>query len=261
MALHARDLARTISVWARREESRKACLATPWCQEVSGDLEEALRKTELAVLCTPVVHLTEMLGEIGNFLPPDCLVTDVGSTKVNICHAASEAKLLSFVGSHPIAGSEKTGLENAHADLFANSPCFVTQIENNDGAHSEKVADFWQALEMKVIRSTPEEHDRILAHVSHLPHFLVSALCHALGNQPKEWSNGSGQGLRDTTRIAAGSPAIWRDIAQQNRGEILKALDHFDAESKNLRLLLEENDSEKLFRWLDKSKVYRESLD
>ena len=261
MAIHARKLARTVSVWARREESRKACLATPWCQEVSGDLEEALRKAELAVLCTPVVHLTEMLGEIGSFLSPDCLVTDVGSTKANICQAASEAKLTSFVGSHPIAGSEKTGLENARANLFANSPCFVTQIENNDSAHSEKVADFWQALEMKVIRSTPEEHDQILAHVSHLPHLLVSTLCHALGNRPKEWSNGCGQGLRDTTRIAAGSPAIWTDIAQQNREEILKALDHFDEESRSLRILLEENDSEKLFRWLDKSKVYRESLD
>jgi len=260
MAVHARKLAREVSVWARREESRNACLETPWCQAASGDLEEVLRNADLAILCTPVVHLSQMLGEIGNVLPGGCLLTDVGSTKVNICKAASESNLGSFVGSHPIAGSEKTGLENARADLFEKCPCFVTPIENNDPTHCEKVADFWQFLGMKVIRATPDEHDLILAHVSHLPHLLVSALCHVLANQPKKWSEGSGQGLRDATRIAAGSPAIWRDIAQQNREEILKALDHFDAESKNLRRLLEENDWEQLFHWLDKSKAYRESL-
>ena len=261
MAIHARGLARTVSVWARREESRNACLETPWCQTVSGDLEEALRKADLAVLCTPVVHLSEMLGEIGDVLPGGCILTDVGSTKANICKAASEANLVSFVGSHPIAGSEKTGLENARADLFEKCPCFVTPIETNDLANCEKVTDFWQSLDMNVMRATPEEHDQILAHVSHLPHFLVSALCHALANQPAEWSKGSGQGLRDATRIAAGSPAIWRDIAQQNRSEILKALDHFDVESKNLRRMLEENDSENLFHWLNKSKAYRESIE
>lgn len=261
MAVHARGLAREVSVWARREESRATCLEAPWCQATSGELEEALSGANLAVLCTPVAHLSKVLGQIHAILPTDCILTDVGSTKGKICQVASESKLVSFVGSHPIAGSEKTGVKHARANLFEGRPCFITPSENTHPETLEKVIALWQSLDMRIIRCSPEEHDRILAQVSHLPHFLASALCNALAKQPSEWKEGSGQGLRDATRIAAGSPTLWRDVAQQNQQEILAALDLFDEESKNLRCILEANDWEALYRWLEGGKAFRDSLE
>ena len=113
---------------------------------------------------------------------------------------------------------------------------------------------------MRIIQSTPKQHDRILAHVSHLPHFVASALCNSLSKQPPEWGEGAGQGLRDVTRIASGSPTLWRDIAQQNRKQILEALDLLEDETKNLRKFIEENDFDSLFKWLEEGKSYRDSL-
>ena len=261
MAIHARGLAREVSVWARREESRLTCLESPWCQAASDDLEEALDGAGVAVLCTPVAHLSELLAQIHVILPENCILTDVGSTKGMICQVAMESNLDSFVGSHPIAGSEKTGLEHARDDLFDGRPCFITPTENTHSDALEKVAAFWQALDMQIIRCSPQEHDRILAQVSHLPHFLASVLCNLLAKQPAEWKDGSGQGLRDATRIAAGSPTLWRDVAQQNKEEILAALDLFDAESTNLRRILESDNWETLHRWLEEGKVFRDSLE
>ena len=260
MAVHANGLARQIAVWARREESRDACLEAAWCETASENLKESLEGSELAILCTPVSHLSELLGSIGDFIPDDCLITDVGSTKAAICQTADEASLVNFVGSHPIAGSEQTGMQHSRAKLFVGRRCFVTPSEMSNPANTQKISDFWEALGMRIIHSTPRQHDRALAHVSHLPHFLASALCNSLAKQPPEWSEGSGQGLRDVTRIAAGSPTLWRDIAKQNRKEILDALDLLDAETQNLRKFLEENDFNALFKWLDEGKSYRDSL-
>jgi cyclohexadieny/prephenate dehydrogenase len=260
MAVHAGALTRHVSVWARRQQSRDACLQADWCDMASGDLEESLHEADLAVLCTPVAHLSELLGQIRDISPSKCLITDVGSTKAAICQTAEEAGLTNFVGSHPIAGSEQAGMEHSSAKLFLGRPCFVTPSEKTDPIHTQKIAGFWEALGMKMIHSSPRQHDRILAHVSHLPHLLASALCNALSKQSPAWSEGSGQGLRDATRIAAGSPTIWRDIAQQNSKEILDALDFLDAETQHLRQLLEENDSDALFKWLDRGKTYRDSL-
>jgi prephenate dehydrogenase len=261
MAVHARELAREVSVWARREESRATCLEAPWCQAASGSLKEAMEGAGLAVLCTPVAHLSEILGQIHAILPANCILTDVGSTKGTICQVASESNIDSFVGSHPIAGSEKTGVEHARADLFEGRPCFITPSEDTHPDPLEKVTAFWQSLDMQIIRCSPQEHDRILSQVSHLPHFLASALCNVLAKQPLEWKEGSGQGLRDATRIAAGSPTLWRDVAQQNKEEILAALDLFDKESKNLRHILEVDDWEALHGWLREGKVFRDSLE
>ncbi len=260
MAVHAGGLARQVCVWARRKESRDACLETAWCETISDDLKESLEKSELAILCTPVAHLSELLGNISDFIPDDCLLTDVGSTKAAICRTADEANLTNFVGSHPIAGSEQTGMKHSRAKLFVGRPCFVTPSERTDPANTQKIIGFWEALGMRIIHSTPKQHDRILAHVSHLPHLLASALCNSLVKQPPEWSEGSGQGLRDVTRIAAGSPTLWRDIAQQNRKQILEVLDLLEDETKNLRRFLEENDFAALFKWLEEGKSYRDSL-
>lgn len=260
MAVHAGALTRHVSVWARRQQSRDACLQADWCDMASGDLEESLHGADLAVLCTPVAHLSELLGQIRDITPIKCLITDVGSTKAAICRTADEANLENFVGSHPIAGSEQTGMQHASAKLFSGRPCFVTPSDKTDPVHTRTISDFWEALGMRMILSSPKQHDRILAQVSHLPHLLASALCNVLSKQPPGWSDGSGQGLRDATRIAAGSPTIWRDIAQQNSKEILGALDSLDAETQRLRQLLEENDSDALFKWLEQGKTYRDSL-
>ena len=261
MAIHARDSAMRISVWARREESRNACQQASWCHAASDNLEEALSGSDLAVLCTPVVHLSEILGKIGSVLPENCLLTDVGSTKAEICQTAEQAVIENFVGSHPIAGSEKSGMDHADPALFESRPCFITLSENTSVENADKITAFWEWLGMRIIKVTPKEHDRILAQVSHLPHLLASALCNFLSKQSRACREGSGQGLRDATRIAAGSPKIWSDIAQQNSKDILEALDLFSVEISKLKQIIANQDFADLEKWLEEGKAFRDSIE
>lgn len=261
-AVAREGLARRVVVWARRPEVRLACQATDWCDDAPASPNAAVRSADLVVLCAPVGAIVPLLERVAPDLAPGALVTDVGSTKSLICRQAQAVlgSRHSFVGSHPMAGSEQTGMENASPDLFVHRHSFVTPLEETPTEAVSRIAALWTALRMTVTTVSPERHDEIVASISHLPHLLASSLCVGLREKDPAWTAYAGNGLRDTTRIAAGSPPLWREICEQNRDEILRSLVHFESGLQQIRSALENRDYAHLQHLLELGRQYRQSL-
>jgi prephenate dehydrogenase len=207
--------------------------------------------------------ITGMLRKISTGLDSGALVTDVGSTKSRICREANGIVPdgVTFIGSHPMAGSEKSGMEHATSDLFKGRACMVTPLEGAPAAAVDNVVLFWRSLGMEVSSMSPEKHDEIVAHISHLPHLLASALCVQLAGCPDTWQAFSGPGLRDTTRVAAGSPEIWRSIFEENKEELLRSIDGFERVMANFRSHILNGEWAQVRHLLERGKAYREELD
>ena len=157
-----------------------------------------------------------------------------------------------------MAGSEKSGMYHAHPDLFKGKPCFVTPLVNSPAEKVELVIRFWREMEMEVSSISPEMHDEIVANISHLPHILASVLCSYLSNQDDSWRNLAGNGLRDTTRIASGSPFLWKAIIKENREEILRALTAYDLEIQRFTTALANDQMLEVINMLETGKRYRD---
>jgi prephenate dehydrogenase len=261
-AAKSRGLCQSTAAWSRRAETRAKCEGQSWCDEVFSDAGKAVSQADLVVVCTPVDTIVPLLEKIGAKLKPGTLVTDVGSTKSLICRHGRAAlpKKIAFVGSHPMAGSEKTGLEYADAELFQGRACFVTPLVDTPAKDVDRLTRFWKQLGMEVATTTPETHDEIVAHLSHLPHLLASAFCAYLGTRDPKWVHYAGPGLRDTTRVAAGDPALWKAIAMENREEILRALDGLQKEIDHLRMALHNAQPFALQHLLERGRDYRVRL-
>lgn len=262
MAAKRVSLVERVHVWARRAETRLECEAQPWCDAVFAEPEAAAQGADLVVICTPVNEIARYAALLAPVLQPGALVTDVGSTKGQLCRDAQAAmpEGVAFVGSHPMAGSEKTGLAHAQADLFRDRACLVTPLPDTPREAVEKICRFWRELDMEVTTMDPDRHDEIVANISHLPHLLASALCSLLAQKDHAWQAFAGNGLRDTTRIAAGSPTLWRDIVEQNRDEVLRSLTAFEDELARLRSTVANRDWPQLRHILERGKHYRDEL-
>jgi prephenate dehydrogenase len=159
-----------------------------------------------------------------------------------------------------MAGSEKTGWEHGSADLFKHRTCFVTPLESSNAAAVATVVRFWKDLGGEPITLSPDQHDEIVAHISHLPQVLASSLCAFLAQKNPAWRNHAGGGLRDTTRIAASDPALWRTILEQNRDEVLRALRAYQDELHHLTAAISNRDWVDVRARLERGKVYRDQF-
>jgi prephenate dehydrogenase len=215
--------------------------------EASTDLAVAVRDADLMVVCTPVNSIAQFVLAAATHAKPQALITDAGSTKATIVKEveAGLQKLdcqAQFVGSHPMAGSEKNGAEHARADLFEGRAVIVTPGEHSSHESVDSIEGFWQALGANVFRLSPSEHDRAVAAISHVPHVVASAL--AAGTPPEYFPLVAG-GWLDATRIAAGDPELWRQILSQNRSHVLNGIAAFEKVLAALRDALEsENDTQ-----------------
>lgn len=253
----------TVVIWARKPESRAKCQDKGWCDTVFETPEEAVSGSDLILLCTPVHTILSLLEQIQPVLKTGSMVSDVGSTKALICHGAQQIfknTTATFLGSHPMAGSDQSGMEHACHDLFKDAACMVTPLLETPAAITQKLSTFWKSLEMHVTLISPETHDAIVAHISHLPHILASVLCNYLSQKDNTWQTLAGGGLRDTTRIAAGDPELWKQILEQNRDKILQAIDGFEHQLGALKEALAKNDSTKILSQLKQGKAYRDRL-
>jgi prephenate dehydrogenase len=263
MAVKANGLTARVHVWSRSEETRLKCFRQDWCDSVFPTAAEAVRGSDLVIVCTPVQTIAGLLEMLFSDLEPHALVTDVGSTKAEICAAVQSIFRgvgPTFIGSHPMAGSERAGMEHAKADLFTGAACILTQCAEGDDASLKRLIEFWEALGMRITNTSPETHDAIVAHVSHLPHLLASTLCTYLSAKDPDWRGLSGAGLRDTTRVAAGESELWRQILESNRLEVLGAIDGFLGDLNTLRDALAKGDSETVAELLERGRIYREGL-
>jgi prephenate dehydrogenase len=220
---------------------------------------EPVPASDLVILATPVGAFEGYLRAIRPLLKPGAWVTDVGSTKVQVVGAARRVLGSggAFIGSHPMAGSERKGPAHARADLFAGATCVLTPSAGTPAALVARAQQFWRMLGMKVLRMTPAAHDRAVAAVSHLPH-LASALLTLL---PRDADLAvAATGLRDMTRLAAGDPEMWRDILLTNRGELIRAIDRLARSLKGARRLVARGDAAAIERFLRRAKDRRDEL-
>ena len=226
--------------------------------ETTADACQAVSRATLAVFCAPVDRLADVIGSCADSCRPGTLLTDVGSTKSALVRriAGRLPAGVSFVGSHPLAGSEKAGPDHARSDLFEGKLVVITPAGEPPAAVSA-VSGFWKALGARIETMSPEQHDEALAVTSHLPHLVASVLAGVL---PLEWKRLTATGFRDTTRLAAGSPDLWRAIFLSNQPALLDALDGFTAHLERFRQAIAKGDGETVRLLLEQGKYIRDSL-
>ena len=251
---------RECRAWSRRSEGVAAVRASGLVDHASDDVCAVVRGADVVVLCVPVEAMPRLAEEMVPVLTgTDVVVTDVGSVKGWVEERVAPvfaAAGISFVGAHPMAGSEKGGLGEARCGLFAGAACIVTP-RDEDSAEARLVRRFWEAMGCRVTAMTAGEHDRTVARVSHLPHAAaVLAALTALGPDPAVGRFAAG-GLRDTTRVASGDPSMWRGILVTNREAIMPVLAEFRAQTDRLMGLLERGDGEALQALLEEAKRLR----
>ena len=236
LALRQRAPKTKIAIWARRESALDEAQKMQLADVASTDLEKVARDAELIVFCTPIGSMSALAEKITPHILQNAsaIVTDVGSVKAPVVESLSRIfqSRAKFVGSHPMAGSEQSGLSAARADLFENAVCILTPDESSDEKSVEKLRAFWELLGCRVRMLAPREHDEIIAFVSHLPHLVAAAIVNAVCAENPDFLEFSGNGFRDTTRVASGPPAMWTEIFQQNREPLKKSV---NAMIENLR--------------------------
>ncbi|MCJ7543099.1 MAG: prephenate dehydrogenase [Phycisphaerae bacterium] len=243
----------------RRQKSLDQALTVGAIDSAHLEAATPAARSDLVILATPVGAFGKYLQQIAPHLKRGVLVTDVGSTKATVVRTA-EAILGRggpFVGSHPMAGSERKGARFARADLFAGATCIVTPTASTPAALVRRVERFWHALGARTVRMAPAAHDRAMAAVSHLPHALAALLALL---PPRAALAVAGQGLADMTRLAGGDVEVWRDIFLTNRAAMLSVIDEFDEQLMALRDLMELGDGDRLLRLLASAKKRRDGL-
>lgn len=227
----------------------------------SGSLDPAasVEGADLVVVATAVGLIPQMLRDVAGKLSPGCIVTDVGSTKSMIVREAESAlrQGTHFVGAHPIAGSDRRGIDHARADLFVGSLCVLTPTDRTDREALARVERLWRAVGAEVCMLDAASHDAILARTSHLPHAVAAALVEVLegGDAPFV-----GTGFSDATRIAGGDPTLWVDILMSNREAVLAAASRFQGQLDELVRALEECDAEAVRTFLARARDRRECI-
>jgi prephenate dehydrogenase len=213
----------------------------------AASVAEATAGADLILVAAPVAQTEAILASIAPHLQPGTVVTDAGSTKTDVVAAARSAlgrKLAQFVPGHPIAGREQNGPDAALADLYVGKKAVLTPLPENSADDIERVAQAWHLCGAIIHRLSAQEHDRVFAAVSHLPHLLAYALVDDIANKPHAdlLFQYAASGFRDFTRIAGSSPEMWRDISLANQSALLAELDAYIAQLSQVRKLLAAGD-------------------
>ena len=251
-ACKERDLVEEVVGYGRNRENLEKARALKIIDHCPADLAEAVKDADLIVLCTPVTTIIPLIQNMIARIRPGALITDVGSVKEPIVKEAEKLvpKGVFFVGSHPIAGGENSGLEASTANLYQGAKCIVTPTDKTNNSALEKISALWQAVGMQIINLSAEEHDFVFGAVSHLPHIVVYALMNTLGSlrtqDNREVIAFSGAGLKDITRIASSDPVMWRDICLSNRNHSLDLIDRFQNKLDEIRSTIEKGDGQAL---------------
>ncbi|WP_193214824.1 prephenate dehydrogenase [Luteolibacter marinus] len=261
LALLERSSQASVALWARRGET-VGLARSRGIEGATTDMAQAVAGADLVVLSTPVGAMaTVLLAAQTAGLSPDALVTDVGSVKVTP-HAVL-APLLArtggrFIGSHPMAGSELGGIAAADAGLFAGAACLLTDDALVGDPWTGRLQEFWQELGCRTAWMTGPGHDALVARISHFPHLIASAAAQVALEVAGDGKFGGG-GLRDTTRVAGGDPAMWAEIVTENREALIPVVARGIARMSEMLAMLEAGDLEAVRRWLDEAKELRDA--
>lgn len=246
----------------RQPEHLQAALDLGVIDEATADIAKALDHADFAIVAAPVAQTENILAAIKPHLQPQTIVTDVGSTKVNVILSAKkilDEKFNQFIGGHPIAGAEKSGAAAAKADLFIDKNVVLTPTAETPAWVQDAVTQLWQDCGANVTQMTAHQHDEIFANVSHLPHLLAFALVDDIANHPNaaELFSFAASGFRDFTRIAGSHPEMWRDISLANQSALLDALTRYQDALLALKTLLKNKDAQGLQSLFERASAAR----
>jgi len=234
--------------------------------EVTTDFCGGVREADLVVVAVPVEKTVEIIKKTVKCLKKGAVVTDAGSVKGKLVKASERLmpEGVNFVGSHPMAGSEKTGIENAVKDLYRGSTCIVTKTGRTNKNAMESVKRMWKKAGARVLVKTPREHDRLVAEVSHLPHLLSFSMMSQIGKiekKEKDLSKITAGAYRDMTRISASSPELWADIFYANREFIHVSASIFIRNLKKINEFLRKGDKENIIKEIKKANAVKKRID
>jgi prephenate dehydrogenase len=263
LAIRRRHLAAQVRALVRREPALEECRKMGVADVVTMHLREAVEGADLVILCTPLLQMAGLAAQMRPYLKAGAIVTDVGSVKGPVVREleplAREAGA-EFIGSHPMAGSEKIGVSAAREDLFLDAVCLVTPSRTSPAAAVARVEEFWTSIGGVPMILTPEAHDDLVSRSSHLPHVLAAELANYVLSpaHPREQAMVCANGFRDTTRIASGSPEMWRDIALANRQNLARVLGVVIEDLKEVQWALEREDAKAIEEFFAKAKQRRD---
>jgi prephenate dehydrogenase len=262
IAARERGLARRVVGASRREETVQAARGCGAIDEGTTDLESAARGADLVFLAPPVGQMKPLCERIAPVVRADAIVTDAGSTKADIVRDCTRlfAPKAYFVGGHPMAGSERTGVEAARGDLFEGAVWVLTPTAQTPPPVVNQLLALVESVGALPLLLNADAHDALLAVTSHLPHITASALVHLFADAREE-SEVAQQliagGWRDSTRIAAGSAEMWRDISLANAPALSRSLDDLIAQLETVRSLLVEANGDRLLEWFERAAIVR----
>jgi prephenate dehydrogenase len=259
LAIKEKKLAKEIIGVSRRKSTINQAIKNKIVDFATLDLEDGVRDSDLVIIATPVFKIARIAKQAVPFLKKGAILTDAGSTKKYIVKNIEKAGLkgMHFVGSHPIAGSERSGIKSADKDLFKGAYCILTETRNVNPKAFSKVKKFWGDIGMKVRVMPVDAHDRLLSKISHLPHVAAVSLVNSIGRKGIDLAAG---GFQDTTRIASGEPELWKDIFLTNKENIIKDIGLLKKELFKIEAALKSNNSQDLLRLLSRAKSIRDSL-
>ena len=262
-ALKKRRLARLVVGFVRRKASLQECRRFKAVDLATLDLKKAVRDADLVVLCTPISRMKPLVKEMLPALKAGAIVTDVGSVKGQVVRDLEKlvgAAGAYFVGSHPMAGAEKMGVAWARPDLFEGAVCIVTPTRKSNRDAVRRVAALWKSVGGQVLKLSPEKHDELVSRTSHLPHVVAATLANTVLGGRTEAQQGSlcANGFRDTTRIASGSPEMWRDIAMANRRNLARALERFTKQVEAFKRDLVTGNERAVSKYFERAKKGRD---
>jgi len=264
LAVRQRRLAGRVEGYVRRAASVIECEKIGVVDRATDDLAAAVKDADLVVLCTPLAQMRRLTEQFLPSLKRGAIVTDVGSVKASVV-AELESLVASagahFVGGHPMAGAEKVGSSAARADLFEDAVCVITPTAKSSSEAVRRVEEFWKSLGARPLRLAPEAHDDLVARSSHLPHVVAAELANYILSpvHPKEQAQLCAGGFRDSTRIASGSPEMWRDIALANRVNLDRVLGVFIEDLQEFQHALEHGDAKAVEEFFVKAKQRRDA--
>jgi prephenate dehydrogenase len=263
LALKQRALAREVHGYVRRAGSTAECERLGVVDCATRDLRAAVDGADLVVLCTPIGQMRELAQTLLPVLRKGAVVTDVGSVKGSVVRQLEPLVASSgahFVGSHPMAGGEKTGPKAAQASLFVNAACVITPTAQSVPEAVQAVERLWQSVGARTLILSPDQHDEFVSRSSHLPHVVAAELANYVLSPAYAREQGllCANGFRDVTRIASSSPEMWRDIAMANRIHLARVLGVFIEDLQEFQLALECGDAKMIEEFFETAKHRRD---
>ena len=265
-AIKKNHLCKNLVAHDKSKRVLKKILKLKITNHIEPNLKKSVKDSDLVIICTPLGTYKNIVSVIKNYLKKTCILTDVGSAKIFVTNTVNKLinKNTIWIPAHPVAGTEESGPEAGFADLFKNRWCIITPVNKKNPSSLKKLNNFWKKIGSKVQHMTAEHHDKVMAITSHIPHLIAYNIVGTAANLEKDTKSEvikySASGFRDFTRIASSDPTMWRDIALNNRKQILHMLEKFNLDLSNLKRAIIKKDGNKLFKLFSKTRKIRQAI-